>query len=97
MTEHTYLIPSWYHEILTPQQCLYMQELFDGLSYVQIAERHDVLPSTVSRTLIRAKRRIEAYRKEMMPHIVGIKVNGEPIYSDTDSVVISGGENIGQS
>lgn len=73
-------IPSWYHEILTSQQCSYMQGLFDGKSIEQIAEESEVLPATVSRTIARARRRIYAYRKEMMPQIVGISPEGDPIY-----------------
>ena len=74
------LIPTWYHEILTPQQCLYMQELFDGYSIDQIADRHGVVRTTVSRTVQRAKRRIMEYRREMMPRIIGIDSKGDPIY-----------------
>lgn len=74
------MIPSWYHEILTSQQCSYMQGLFDGKSIEQIAEESEVLPATVSRTIARARRRIYAYRKEMMPQIVGISPEGDLIY-----------------
>lgn len=74
------LIPSWYHEILTVQQCSYMQGLFDGKSIEQIAEEAAVLPATVNRTISRARARIYQYRKEMMPQIIGISADGDPIY-----------------
>lgn len=78
--DHHYPIPSWYHEILTVQQCSYMQGLFDGKSIEQIAEEAAVLPATVSRTISRARTRIYQYRKEMMPQIVGMTADGEPVY-----------------
>lgn len=73
-------IPAWYHEILTIAQCQYMQEMFDGKNYQQIADDHAVLPSTVSRTVSRARARIRQYRREMMPAQIGVDVDGLPVY-----------------
>ena len=70
-------IPEWYREILTPIQCNYMQELFNGRSVKRIAELYDRTDQSVSVTIRRAKERIRKYRESM------------PGYVDTDSIQVS--------
>ena len=71
-------IPDWYREILTPIQCIYMQELYDGRSIHRIAELHGRTDQSVSTTIRRAKTRIRQYRETM------------PGYVDTDSISLHG-------
>lgn len=71
-------IPDWYREILTPIQCIYMQQLFDGRSIKRIAEISGRTEQTVSCTIRRAKDRIRRYRESMPGY-----------YADTDSILVS--------